>query len=280
MIRTCYRELAPPATLADRVVCLWTLNIGSADAETGYLQPVLPDGCVDIVWIGRTLPIVAGPATRPVLVGLPAGTDVTGVRFQPGWAAACLGLPASELLNLDVPLADLWGYEAEHLSEQIFHGDAPAAVLRRLAAILVARLCAVPAPDPLIPAAIRWLARHPPGRVYELRRLSGLSERQLQRRFIAAVGYGPKTFQRIVRLQRLLHLEQPVSAVCRDLSALALSAGYADQAHMCREVRVLAGKTPQTLLHADSGSTLAMSDLFNTSAGGSGYDEPPEPVDI
>jgi AraC-like DNA-binding protein len=44
---------------------------------------------------------------------------------------------------------------------------------------------------------------------------------------------------------------------------LACGAGYADQAHMCREFRDLAGTTPQSLL-TRVGSTLSMSDLFNT----------------
>jgi AraC-like DNA-binding protein len=270
-----YCELVPPAALADRLVCLWTLSTDKVGDEAEYLQPVLPDGCVDIVWIGQAEPRVAGPATRPVLVALPVGIDIIGIRFKPGWAAACLGLPASELINLDVPLADIWGDDAERLSEWIMNKAAP----QDAVTALTLRLQQVAAPDPATVAAVRWLARHPLGRVQQLARLLDLSERQLQRRLIATVGYGPKTLQRILRLQRLLALSRTtlIKPGQPDLATLALSAGYADQAHMSRDVRTLAGKTPQTLLR-NAGSTLTMSDLFNTAASDSHYHKPFEHI--
>jgi AraC-like DNA-binding protein len=72
----------------------------------------------------------------------------------------------------------------------------------------------------------------------------GVSERQLRRRFEDAVGYGPKTLARVLRFQRFLAL----AAGGGDLARLALSAGYADQAHLTRECRRLAGRTPVALL--------------------------------
>jgi AraC-like DNA-binding protein len=71
----------------------------------------------------------------------------------------------------------------------------------------------------------------------------GLGERQLRRRFDAAVGYGPKMLARVARFRRALALvragEPPAAA--------AYEAGYADQAHMTREMRALAGRTPAAL---------------------------------
>jgi AraC-like DNA-binding protein len=75
---------------------------------------------------------------------------------------------------------------------------------------------------------------------------SGIGERQLRRRFAAAVGYGPKTFARIARFQRalaLLRAGEPAAGA-------AYAAGYADQAHMTREMRALAGRTPSALTAA------------------------------
>ena len=63
----------------------------------------------------------------------------------------------------------------------------------------------------------------------------GIGDRQLRRRFLDAVGYGPKTLERILRFQRFLMLEGT------DLARLALDAGYADQAHLTRECTRLAG---------------------------------------
>lgn len=236
-----YLEVRPPRSLSDRVMCLWTQHIdGQGDA---YLHPVLPDGCVDIVWIGSAPPVVAGPATRRVLVSLPAGTSLIGMRLRPGWAGTCLGPPADRLLDQEVPLADIWGRAG---------AASRAGILRRILDSSAA--------DPVALAAVAWIARDPAARVGDLARATGLSGRHLRRRFAAAVGYGPKVFQRVVRFQGLL------AAACgrqHDLARLAAGAGYADQAHMCREVRELAGESPQRLL-GRVGSTLSMSESFNT----------------
>jgi AraC-like DNA-binding protein len=99
--------------------------------------------------------------------------------------------------------------------------------------------------DPLTRLAAVAMAA-PGARVDALGRELGLSERQLRRRFADAVGYGPKTLARVLRFQRFLALARPGD----DLARLALSAGYADQAHLTRETRRLAGRTPRELLLA------------------------------
>jgi len=119
-------------------------------------------------------------------------------------------------------------------------------------------------PDPQVAAAIGWLARQPHGRVADLPALIGLGERQLRRRFQVAVGYEPKRLARILRLQRLLALAGRTPAGRGRLAALALAAGYADQAHMARECATLAGLAPGLLLPG-AASALALTDFFKTS---------------
>lgn len=253
-----YAERPPPPELTGRLVCLWTQTIDSA-AGHAHLHGVLPDGCADIVWIGDRPPIVAGPATRRVVVSLPAGARIYGVRFQPGCAGAFLGVPMDELRNREVPLAEFWGGAAMQLTEALFGQADAESRLRALADELLTRQEPLVVPDPMVDAAVRWLTRHPGGWIRDLAASLDLSERQLHRRFTAGVGYAPKTFQRIMRLQRLLI----VIGARQDLAELATTAGYADQAHMCRDVRSLSDTSPGAL-RARGGSTLQMSDLFNT----------------
>ena len=114
--------------------------------------------------------------------------------------------------------------------------------------VLLARLAEVEPPDRAALMAARWLDRHPDQRLDALHDLSGLSERQLRRRFEAAVGYGPKTFQRIVRFRRWLDRARDGPPERRSLVDLAMESGYADQAHLTREVARLAGLPPAALL--------------------------------
>jgi len=92
-------------------------------------------------------------------------------------------------------------------------------------------------------AGIQWLSRHPQGRIKQLSRWIGISERQLHRRFSTAIGYGPKVFQSVLRFQRLLKTARETGAE-QGLAGLAASAGYADQAHMTRDVQLFANLRP------------------------------------
>jgi AraC-like DNA-binding protein len=73
---------------------------------------------------------------------------------------------------------------------------------------------------------------------------SYLSERQLHRRCRDAFGYGPKTLARILRMNRALD----AARAGRSLVEVAAAVGYADQAHLSRDVRALTGVPPSTLL--------------------------------
>jgi AraC-like DNA-binding protein len=76
----------------------------------------------------------------------------------------------------------------------------------------------------------------------------GISTRQLQRRFRAAVGIAPKVFCRIQRFQQVVRAMDNPS---HDWTAIATGAGYYDQAHLIRDFRQFAGKTPSALLKAE-----------------------------
>ncbi|MFI9360314.1 helix-turn-helix domain-containing protein [Kitasatospora sp. NPDC053057] len=223
-----------PSRLSEAVV--WTKGAG-ADGGAGGL--VLPDGCMDLLWTeGRLL--VAGPDTRAFRPGPGLRGPWAGVRFRPGAGPVLLGVPAHELRDRRVELADLWpDGEVRRLTERVDAAPDPAAALEELAL----RLAAAAQPeDPLVRAVAAALAA---GRgVAATAEAVGLGARQLHRRSLAAFGYGPKTLARILRLQRALGLAR--SGV--PLAETAARTGYADQAHLARDVRELAGTRVTALL--------------------------------
>jgi AraC-like DNA-binding protein len=194
-----------------------------------------------------------------------AGTEITGIRFRPGVAPFLLGVGASDLRDRDVPLRDIWPAARHQLWQDAAAEDDLPAKRSAIETALSAAIAGSRGEDPLVAWAARWIAAHPAATVAELVRLSGASERQLRRRFAAAVGYGPKTLQRILRLQRLLWLAGNARDARPELAALALAAGYADQPHMTREMRALAGISPRHLL-LDATPASAVADLFKTAA--------------
>ena len=78
-----YREFPVPASLANHFLCFWKqVIIGSGE----YAHLVLPDACIDIVFVSDDPPIVVGPWTDPFVVRFPAGTKIVGARLLPGLA--------------------------------------------------------------------------------------------------------------------------------------------------------------------------------------------------
>jgi len=223
---------------------------------------VIPDGCVDVVWVNDQAPHVAGPMTKPVLYSIDAGTEIIAVRLRPGVAHRLLGESAKALLNHDVPLRDLWPGHRAAPWEEVTANRSESAKLAAITEALSARLGTDGHCDDFVMHAAVWMAGHPFASLDELSGLSRLSERQIRRHFDEAIGYGPKKLQRILRLQRLLWLANQQSAPVPNLARLSLAAGYADQSHMTREVVALTGASPRHLL--DGAISSAVSDLFKT----------------
>lgn len=240
-----YREYAPPPAVAEFLICSWTLE-AERDGRP-HQQRVLPDGCTDIVWFGDTSPVAVGPMSRPVLATIEPGTTLVGLRFRPEVASRVLGLPAHELTDRDLPLSELWRQAIVADTSDRLRDERVAA--RRVAiaqSLIASRFDAMRGPDPVVNHAVSLLTSGRSGRIQKLATQIGISERHLQRRFMASVGYSPKTFQRIVRFQKLLALAEAGSPT--PLGDVSLAAGYADQAHMTREVVEFAGVTPGALL--------------------------------
>lgn len=236
-----YREARPHAALAETVACTW---VGVVDDHVGYTDSVLPDACLDIVWDGARL-LVAGPDTGPVPFAPRPGLTVVGLRFRPGRAPVHLGLPAVELLDRRVPLAEVWDAgRADELAERLAGAATPAAAAGLLEHAVLATFPGAPPEDPLVAPVVATLAcGGPAAPVTTLAQRLGVSERQLHRRCTAAVGYGPKLLDRVLRFRRALAL----AGTATGLAELAARAGYADQAHLSRECRRLAGRTPSDL---------------------------------
>ena len=253
-----YREFPVPNLIANRFLCFWEqVIVGSGE----YTHRVLPDACIDIVFINEDPPVVVGPWIDPFVIRLPAGTKIVGARLRPGQGPSVLGIPAAELLNQSASLYDLLGKNGAP-SRIVLDQAMPVSENSQLPEVLARATCPATVPDRAVLASIRWLARHPCTPVQQLSQWIGISQRQLQRRFSAAVGYGPKMFQSVLRFQRLLHFANRL-APPRSLADLAATAGFADQAHMTREVQRFAGCKPTALMRS-AACTLGMSDLFKT----------------
>ena len=188
-----YVERAPGPDLAPWVQAFWRLRCVRA---TSLRVP--PDGCMDIIGA----PSVA------------LAHEAVGVRLRPGAFTTLYGVPADELADVRVPLADV--VRPRGLLDAVRDADRP---------------------DPLAAAAMQQPD------LKRLSRESGYSERHLRRRLVAATGHNPRKLARIGRMQALLAAGRGES-----WARTAVEFGYYDESHMINDIRALVGATPQMIL--------------------------------
>ncbi|WP_343713303.1 helix-turn-helix domain-containing protein [Inquilinus sp.] len=238
-----YREALPAPALASHLLCRWVHALPPGPAVP---VAVVPDGCVDLLWVGGQL-VVAGPDVTAAHPVLPPGDPVVAVRFRPGAALRWLGLPMSEIAGRQFDLSEFGRPWARDLAGRIGEARTTAERMARLEAGLARVAPGIALPAPEMAFVFRRLGRGPEeAGLAALRDRLAISERSLRRRCHEAFGYGPKTLDRILRFQRFLRLAAAGEEAT--LSGLAAAAGYADQAHLTREVRRLSGLTPAAVV--------------------------------
>jgi AraC-like DNA-binding protein len=205
------------------VEAFWVIAEGAAGVHR-----VPPDGCTDLVFevrAGRSSARLVGVSTALSEVPLDAQARYSGIRFRPWVAATLFGTSALGLRDRamevpGVPAAHDFG-GLERLAARLLGGFRPTAqmeLVRRASQLLEAAEGGLP----LVASELHT------------------SERTLRRAFDQTVGLGPKALTRILRAQRALRgLERGHKA-----GPLAYELGFADQAHLTRDVQALTGLTP------------------------------------
>lgn len=248
-----FEEQKPSPALTDLVDRFWAFDVTDQDPSP-FDHVVMPDGACNLTLVepgpaGEFFASWTGPGAVALRVPVFKGVRYRGMRLQPGAFHAFTGLDVASIVGKNVTVESLlpeW-YEALRTvmsplpssllefsvrAERIFsdrahHTNLLDAAVQKLVAILV-----------------RSEGDEPLGALLES---FGLSERQLRRRFVAEVGLTPKVFSRLRRVRRACAdlLQNAPSGI----AAISYEHGYADQAHLSREMRTVFGMSPQLLHH-------------------------------
>ena len=246
-----YREFCPDPALADVVERYWTIEAAPGPGEKAH-DLILPDGCIDVIFDlspgchgdAREAPVVIGTMTRALEVETAGPLKILGVRFRPGGATPFVPVAADALTDSSAPLDSLWGREADDLWERLVLAGSSTEAFDVLNRVLGGHLDrSNERLDRAVLTAGR-IATSQSGRVTveTLAESVGMGRRQLERRFRTAVGIGPKLSCSIARFRSVVGILNAHSDV--SLSRVAFRAGYADQPHMNRDFKRLAGVSP------------------------------------
>lgn len=193
----------------------------------------------------RYASFAAGLYAGPVMIESFGGACCIQVNFTPLGARQFFGLPMSELRDRMIGLDDALGFDGIALREQLGEASDWDTRFDVAESFITRRLAEANALSPEIAWAYRTVvASGGRTRIAALAGEIGWSRKHLAAKFTDAIGIGPKTLSRIVRFNRALSQSKRQGD---DWAGIAADCGYADQAHLVREFRQLAGETPTGL---------------------------------
>ena len=260
-----YREIAPPGVLADFVRCIWRLHGDPGRDHGGPPDPIIPDGCAEIVVnVGdpfirhapegsaerQPLRLVAGQITRALTLEPSGQIDIWGIRFHPWCAASFLGVSASELrdnvVSLDAvtrPFNDAFDPVADQKCE--------ANAERSIIDALTRRARDVKRPDAHVPRLVAFAsAGSETTSVGRLAREAGVSTRRIQTLFRDQVGLvAEAAAARDAIPTRPAARAHPTDAFVGTHRA---ARGFYDQAHLIHDSNDIAGCTPRELVRREA----------------------------
>lgn len=183
---------------------------------------------------------VAGLHAGPVAIRSDGGADCLQIDFTPLGAHRFFGGLAAEVASRMVDIEDALGIEGRALRRRLGEAATWDARFDLAEAFLLART--LPEARPEIAHLCAAVARARGAvSITGIAADIGISRKHLAALSMRHLGIGPKTLARMVRFRRACALAAGARAAWADVAA---ECGYADQAHLVREFRALAGATP------------------------------------
>lgn len=254
-----YVEFPPRPDLAHIVKCVWNYEADASDTADRP-ERIVPDGNPELVIhygdpfaefapghskAAQPRAFVMGQMTRPLALDANRGmAGVLGLRFHAHGSRALIGAPMVEFTDRRLTLAEITGKPTDSLVDTIACARSSRARADALQDFVAANLAAnARHQDPAVAAWVASIVRAQ-GKIIltSVSADSGISLRQLERRFRAQVGLPPRLYANIVRFRTVF--DMLTGGARPEWVRLAQGAGYFDQSHMIRDFHRFLGCSP------------------------------------
>jgi AraC-like DNA-binding protein len=235
MIGLKYHQETPSKELSQYIDAYWSMeNI----TEDTIKFPVVPDGCIDIVWENGQIFLV-GIMEIAMLVPIAPKDRYIGIRFRPGVIASLLYKDISQFNDQMIPLEEVAPTLTQDLQAIL---DNEQVVFEELDQLFVVLFDRITVEQRVLEMMEQIRESGGNASMQVLSDSSELSIKQLERLFVKHVGVTPKRFARIIRFS-YTHKDLSQEGIV-NLCSKVLERGYYDQAHFNREYKRLTGYTP------------------------------------
>jgi AraC-like DNA-binding protein len=246
-----YREFLPHPALRNYVECYWCAY---GDDATDFWT-VYPDACMDILFnfgsfietrnddgteLSRNSAFVIGNMFTPIQSRSVGTSDLFGIRFRAAGMGRIVRVPLAEFNDASLSLDSVYKLapEAEQLQ--------PLTIQERINTIdrwLLKRMTfSNGKPEAWEHCLATIVARDGNINVYDLAREVGISQKQMERKFVEKVGPTPKQFAQLLRFRKLR--EYLANRKDESLMNIAFDFEFTDHAHLTKFFRKFAGITP------------------------------------
>ncbi|MCZ6835564.1 MAG: AraC family transcriptional regulator [Planctomycetota bacterium] len=207
------------------------------------IEESLPHPCVHLV-LERGDSNVFGVMRKRFVRELSGLGQVFGIKFRPGGFTPLVTWPVSNITDVQLPVAKVFGAEADRLERQVLDAPDSNEQVGFAEAFLRARLTT---PDDDLIEIRAWVDAiaedHMILKVADLADVFQTNVRRIQRQFQRHVGVGPKWVIQRYRLHEAL--ERVAQGKVLNWAIFALNLGYTDQAHFIRDFKLSVGTTPE-----------------------------------
>jgi len=251
-----YRLYFANECLSPYVKCYWSLV---NEAENASRERIFPDGCIELIFHSGDLfrkydsatefhiqprSFIHGQLTKFIEVEPTGETEIFSARFQPGGLQRFIDFEVGSLTGIAKSVVDIWGDDGAKLENQILNAADNTDKIELLETFLLARLRLSNKHDTDAEFCVNALVdSNGAASVDDIAAKLKLSKRQLERKFMAAVGLPPKTLARILRFQHTLQLIENREFV--SFTRVAYDGGFYDQAHFIKDFRHFTGLNPK-----------------------------------
>jgi AraC-like DNA-binding protein len=195
--------------------------------------------------------VVGGLCSRPALIWNGTHQEGMAVELTPLGSRALLGMPAGELQNTSLEMAEVAGSAGAELWLRLQAADSWADRFAVCDEVLGRMVDPGDVVSPELSHAWRALLRS--GGASPVRAIAesiGWSRQHLARRFGAEFGLSPKLAARVIRFSKAQRMLESTPSFIT-LAQVAAACGYYDQAHLDRDFAELAGCSPSEWMAAE-----------------------------